>query len=186
KANEGTKRHVNITERSTAQLAATGFRRNVLDGRTMIEQLSELERRSDPVAIELAGVWASSYALVEREMKAAAKEQRQKKVEEERERKKEAKAQEAVARKADLEEKKVERIYKKLEEKVLREQAREKERLSRALRRFFEAEVSKRRTFAKQTLQTRAEAEGMAAILREDACEGLECRTAEVREAPRR
>ncbi|CAM9700023.1 unnamed protein product, partial [Scytosiphon promiscuus] len=186
KANERTKRPVNVTERSTAQLAATGFRRNVLDGRTMIEQLSELERRSDPVAIELAGVWASSYAVVEREMKAAAKEQRQKKVEEERERKKEAKAQEAVARKADLEEKKVERIYKKLEEKVLREQAREKERLSRALRRFFEAEVSKRRTFAKQTLQTRAEAEGMAAILREDACEGLECRTAEQQAAEQR
>lgn len=39
-------------------------RRNVLDGRTMIEQLSELERRSDPVAIELAGVWTSSYAVV--------------------------------------------------------------------------------------------------------------------------
>ncbi|CAN0358839.1 unnamed protein product, partial [Ectocarpus sp. 8 AP-2014] len=77
------------------------------------------------------------------------------------------------------EEKKVERIYKKLEEKVLREQAREKERLSRALRRLFEAEVSKRRTFARQTLQTRADAEGMAAILRDDACEGLECRTEE-------
>lgn len=40
------------------------YRRNVLDGRTMIEQLSELERRSDPVAIELAGVWTSSYAVV--------------------------------------------------------------------------------------------------------------------------
>lgn len=36
----------------------------MLDGRTMIEQLSELERRSDPVAIELAGVWTSSYAVV--------------------------------------------------------------------------------------------------------------------------
>lgn len=40
------------------------IRRNVLDGRTMIEQLSELERRSDPVAVELAGVWTSSYAVV--------------------------------------------------------------------------------------------------------------------------
>lgn len=30
----------------------------------MIEQLSELERRSDPVTIELAGVWTSSYAVV--------------------------------------------------------------------------------------------------------------------------
>ncbi len=38
----------------------------MLDGRTMIEQLSELERRSDPVAIELAGVWTSSYAVVRR------------------------------------------------------------------------------------------------------------------------
>lgn len=64
--------------------------------------------------------------------------------------------------------------------KVLREQAREKERLSRALRRMLEAEVSKRRTFAKLTLQTKAEAEGVAAILRDDPCEGLECRTVEV------
>ena len=39
-------------------------RRNVLDGRTMIEQLSELERRSDPLTAELAGVWTSSYAVV--------------------------------------------------------------------------------------------------------------------------
>ncbi len=63
---------------------------------------------------------------------------------------------------------------------MLREQAREKERLSRALRRMLEAEVSKRRTFAKLMLQTKAESEGIAAILRDDACEGLECRTAEV------
>lgn len=63
---------------------------------------------------------------------------------------------------------------------VLREQAREKERLSRALRRMFEAEVSKRRTFARATLHIKAESEGMAAILNGDACEGLECRTDEV------
>lgn len=54
----------------------------------------------------------------EREMKAAAKERRQKMVEEERERKKEAKALEAVAKKAELEEKRMDRVYKKLEEKV--------------------------------------------------------------------
>lgn len=66
-------------------------------------------------------------------------------------------------------------------EQVLREQAREKERLSRALRRMFEAEISKRRTFAKLALQAKAEAEGLAAILRDDACEGLELKTDEVR-----
>lgn len=46
---------------------------------------------------------------------------------------------------------------------------------------MFDGEVSKRRTFAKATLQTRAEAEGLSAILRDDACEGLECHTDEVR-----
>lgn len=51
-------------------------------------------------------------------MKAAAKERRQRMVEEERERKKEAKALEAVAKKAELEEKRMDRVYKKLEEKV--------------------------------------------------------------------
>lgn len=45
---------------------------------------------------------------------------------------------------------------------------------------MFDGEVSKRRTFAKATLQTRAEAEGLSAILRDDACEGLECHTEEV------
>ena len=39
-------------------------------------------------------------------------------IEEERERKKEAKVLEAVAKKAELEEKKIERVYKKLEDKV--------------------------------------------------------------------
>ena len=51
-------------------------------------------------------------------MKVAAKERRQRMIEEERERKKEAKVLEAVAKKAELEEKKIERVYKKLEEKV--------------------------------------------------------------------
>lgn len=41
-------------------------RKNLLDGRTTVEQLSDLERRSDPVSIELAGVWSSSHALVSR------------------------------------------------------------------------------------------------------------------------
>ena len=48
---------------------------------------------------------------------------------------------------------------------------------------MFDGEVSKRRAFAKATLQTRAEAEGLSAILRDDACEGLECHTEEVRPA---
>lgn len=51
-------------------------------------------------------------------MKAAAKEKRQKMVEEEREKKKEAKLQETLAKRAELEEKKMDRVYKKLEEKV--------------------------------------------------------------------
>ena len=51
-------------------------------------------------------------------MKVAAKERRQRMIEEERERKKEAKVLEAVAKKAELEEKKIERVYKKLEDKV--------------------------------------------------------------------
>ena len=40
----------------------------MLDGRTMIEQLSDLEKKSDPVTVELAGVWTTSYAVVRLEV----------------------------------------------------------------------------------------------------------------------
>ena len=41
-------------------------------------------------------------------------------------------------------------------------------------------ELSKRKAFAKQALQVKADAEGLFAILGEDACEGLECLTEKV------
>lgn len=50
------------------------------------------------------------------------------------------------------------------------------------MRRVFEAELSKRRAFARLALSARAEAEGLAALIRDDACEGLEYTTEEVRQ----
>lgn len=55
----------NVASKAAAALAAaTELRDGVLDGRTAIERLSELERKAEPEVLERAGVWGSRYAVV--------------------------------------------------------------------------------------------------------------------------
>ncbi|CAN0196966.1 unnamed protein product, partial [Discosporangium mesarthrocarpum] len=120
-----------------------------------VKQLGEVERAADPDLEKRERIWALQSQQAEKEAKNKAKEKRQRQLEADRERKRKSRAREANERKAELEDRRMDRIYKKLEEKVVKEQAREKERLAKNLRRMFEGEITKRRTWAKVTLQVR-------------------------------